>query len=229
MGRPARLLVLALPLPLAVGCIPMRKTYVLRPDGIVRVVDGKGAPIAGARVSLIRHRHPHGRNDAEWRTTADARGEVAFTREERTQTVFPLMMHGVPAYSFVACAEAPGYAGTTAQWSAPAGGGQFGTLAIELPEGERPCDAPIDLAPPPAGEARLLARVRKGADEWTLDLTLARAEPIAVGARLGGLVVTKVAWQSEPPSEVRRATVEVRGDAAGLRVGQSIVRGAVAQ
>lgn len=209
------------------GClpIPMKKTFVMKPGGVVRVTDDKGAPLVGAKVVLTRIKYPYGRHDTEWTAVTDAKGEVSFAREEKTETVYPLMMHGVPQYAFAACAEAAGYAGTPGHWSVPEDGAAFPPLELKLPEGERPCEPRKgELTAPPPGKAQLLSRVRKEADVWTLDLVLPKEEPIAAGVKLGGLEIVKVTWQSEALSTFRRATVEARGPGEKVHVGDLLGR-----
>jgi len=214
---------LVVALALLSGCIPMKMKFVMRPEGVVRVVDAKGAPIASARVILLREKYPHRREDARWTVKTDAKGEVSFTREEERQTVFPLMMHGVPGYGFVACAESPGYASKQEAWRVPEEGASP-PLVLNLAEGDRRCESKVDLSVPPKGRARVLGIERVDADVWKLDVVLPKDEPVAVGVPLGSLTVTKVEWQSEAINAFRRATVQTRGPGEKVRFGELLVR-----
>lgn len=209
------------------GCIPMKRTFVMRPGGTIQVVDAKGAPIESASVTLTRNKYPYGREDAVWHVKTDAKGEVSFTREENTQTVYPLMMHGVPGYGFVACAEAPGYAGKNGSWMLPEEGPQP-PLVLKLAEGDRPCASKADLTPPPKGKARVLGVERlyleQGPEQWKLELVLPKDEPVAIGVTFGGLKLTKIEWQSEPINEWRRATVVAHGPGEKVHFGELLAR-----
>ncbi len=221
-----RMLVLAFAV--LMGCIPMKKTFIMRPGGTIQVVDAKGAPIASASVTLTRNKYPYGREDAQWHEKTDAKGEVSFTREENTQTVFPLMMHGVPGYGFVACAEAPGYAGKSGSWMLPEEGPQP-PLVLKLAQGDRPCVPPKgELTAPPKGNARVLGVERtdpeQGAEQWKLELVLPKDEPVAIGVTLGGMKLTKIEWQSAPINEWLRATVVARGPGEKVHFGELLAR-----
>lgn len=205
------------------GCIPMRKTFVMRPEATVRVVDSDGAPITSASVVLVRNKYPYGSRDARWSAKTDAKGEVSFSREEETQTVYPLMMHGVPGYGFVVCADAPGYAGKQEHLSLPESGPPP-PVVLKLVDGDRPCEGKADLSAPPKGKARVLGIERVDAETWKLDLVLRNDDPIAAGVTLSGLKIAKVVWQGEPIDEWRRATVQVRGPGEKVRSGDLLVR-----
>lgn len=205
------------------GCIPWRKTFTMRPPTAVRVVDASGGPIAAATVVLVRNKYPYGSRDATWHAKTDLKGEVSFTREEETQTVYPLMMHGVPGYGFVVCADAPGYAGKEQHLSLPEEGAPP-PVVLKLVDGDRPCEAKADLSPPDAGKARVLGIERVDKDTWKLDIVLPKDEPVAVCVTLSGLKISKIEWQSEPINPFRRATVQARGPGEKVRFGDLLVR-----
>lgn len=195
--------------------IPWKKTYVMRPAGKVRVVDEGDKAIAGATVDLVRIRHPHSQHDARYTERADAAGEVSFTLEQKTLTVFPLMMHGVPQFEFSVCAEAPGHASRTVTWGVEPGGAAP-TLPLKLRRGSRPCEPKPHLAAPRRREAIVDAVEAIDGGQAQLDLALHAAIPLAVGQRFtrtdgASALVVKVEWQGEPQGELRRAHLVVSG------------------
>jgi hypothetical protein len=112
-------IVTALCLALA-GCpVPKKRTTLIRPQGTVRVLDAAtGDPLEEAEVVLRRVRvgpPPHIESHS-WTARTDAAGEARFELELGTETVMPLMMHGVPQWGFEACATHPGHAGAWSSW-----------------------------------------------------------------------------------------------------------------
>lgn len=211
-----------LPLVLLSGCIPMKKTFIVRPESSIRVVDGAGAPIEGASVKLVRNKYPYGRHDADWTATTNAKGEVSFSKEEKTETVYPLMMHGVPGYGFVACVESPGKASKTEHLSFDDAGKT--TVTIKLVDGDRPCEGKADMTLPPPGKARVFGIERVDATTWKVDLFLPKSEPVAVGNTFGGLKIKKIEWQGEPIDTWRRATVQAEGPGEKVHFGDVLDR-----
>jgi hypothetical protein len=106
----------------ALGCcpIPIPRTVEVRPLGRVEVVAAAGEqPVAGASVLLAREEAaPHPREGAveRWGAQADAKGVARFTKEERREWSYPLMMHGVTFYKWRICAQAPGMQAQVAEW-----------------------------------------------------------------------------------------------------------------
>jgi hypothetical protein len=201
------------------GCIPVKKTYVTWPGRTLRVSDGKGA-IEGAKVRVVRVEHPYSR-EVDTRTfESGPAGEVKLVEEKTTKTVFPLMMHGVPGYSFRACAEAPGHASASAEWwddgSKP--------VELKLPRGSRPCVF-AKAVPPEAGRMRLDAiDVRDG--EWQVDLAIGPEQELAVDAQIADgsskLTVRKILFRSPPEAPLPRVQVLARGDGSSWKYGDSI-------
>jgi hypothetical protein len=137
---------------LAVACCPFprKRTTLIRPEGTVRVLDAStGEPIEGAEVVLRRVRvgpPPHIESHS-WTATTDAAGEASFELELGTETVMPLMMHGVPQWGFEACATHPGHGGAWSSWLVvppPSDRSEVGRIAeplvLELePGGDEAC------------------------------------------------------------------------------------------
>lgn len=201
------------------GCIPVKKTYVTWPGRTVRVKDGKGA-IAAAKLAIVRVEHPYSR-EVETRTfTTDEAGEVKLVEEKTTKTVMPLMMHGVPQYSFRACAEAAGHASATKEWW------DAGASPIELTlaRGSRPCEAPKD-APPPDEKLRLEGIEEKDGS-WIVDLATTSEPKLAKESVLSHgeskLTVREVLFRSPKDSKFRRFQVRASGDGSSWKYGDLI-------
>ncbi len=198
--------------------IPWKKTYVMRPAGKVRVVDEADKAIAGATVALLRIRHPYSERDARYDEHTDAHGEVSFTLEQKTLTVFPLMMHGVPQFAFSVCAEAPGRASRTVQWGVEPDGSAR-TLSMALRKGSRPCDPKPHAVSPKRGEAIVDAVEAMDGGQVTLDLAVHTAIVLAAGQRFtradgASAEVVKVEWHGEPQGDLRRAHLVASGPRA---------------
>ncbi|MGZ3421217.1 MAG: hypothetical protein ACXWUG_17405 [Polyangiales bacterium] len=159
------------------SCIPVKKTFVTWPARTLRVSDAKG-PIEGAKVHVTRERHPHSTEDESRDFTTDDKGEVKLVEEKTSLTVFPLMMHGVPGFSFTACAEAPGHAGVRVDWwndSKP--------LELVLPRGSRPCTHKGNPEVPSGGRLRLDGIEEKDG-AWLVDLAVPRAVKLEPGSAI---------------------------------------------
>jgi hypothetical protein len=141
---------------------------------------------------------------------ADAKGEVTLVRETQKQTVYPLMMHGVPGYAFVACAEAPGHASAVAHWTDD----ESSPLDLALPAGSRPCERGA-IGPQKPGAATVQGIEAKNG-EWIVELGLARETKLAVGAKLGPLEVVEVTQRSGNDAPVHFAIVRAKGDGASV-------------
>lgn len=197
------------------GClpIPVKKTYVMWPGRTIRVVDEKGSPIAGAKVRLVRDRHPHGKNDEVRELTTDEKGEVKVERETKVLKVFPLMMHGVPGFSFRACAESKGTAGTTTKWPNPE---ESSDLVLKLLPGSKPCEEELDQTAPAAKTARIEAVEKQEDGRFIVQLALPPdGDPKGLELSKPGaepLKVTDVVWQSPGGPPLLRARVHVSGD-----------------
>lgn len=199
--------------------IPVSKTFVMWPARIVRVVDREtGQPISGANVRLVRNRHPHTTQDEVKTLKTSERGEVAVARETRSLRVFPLMMHGVPGFSFTACAEAPGHAAITLTMGQ---NDDLSPMVLELPLGSRPCAIDPDQAPPEAGKLRVEGVEKDGA-RWIVYLAMAPDRRVRKGDKVGSATIDEVLFQSEHSTLIRRARVAVTGDASSLSFGDLV-------
>ena len=99
--------VLTLLLGLACCPIPIPRQGLLRPDLEITVTDAGGAPVPGVEVILRRTIAAPGpaTEIARFVTLTDEHGVARFDRAEVTDTVMPLMMHGVPYIDFEICAQ----------------------------------------------------------------------------------------------------------------------------
>lgn len=140
----------------------------VRPAGEVAVVDLSGAPIADARVILVRLEvEPHlvAMPKNRWEFTTDATGFVRVAHETGTETSYPLLPHGVGSDAWHVCVEAPGHRSALTGWmiaAAPPGltweeylvqGPSRGELRVPLSPGpSTPCDAIVGQHEPRPGE-----------------------------------------------------------------------------
>lgn len=95
---------------LAACCpIPLSRAITVRPELSVQVVDASGAG-APARVRIARRTAgPPPDTELEvWWAETDAQGAVVVPRIDGTDTIMPLMMHGVTWYAWELCAEGVG-------------------------------------------------------------------------------------------------------------------------
>jgi hypothetical protein len=209
------------------GCIPIpvKKEFVVWPTRTIKVVDEKGTALADVKVRVVRIRYPHHHEDEVRTLTANKDGVVKTERETKTLKVFPLMMHGVPGFSFEACADAKGYAATSASWSNP---DDPSVLTLKLTPGSRPCGVEIDYKPPPTGSVRIESIRREDDGKFLLVVALPPNDDPA-GAELSKpgadpLKITKVDWQSPQGGAVRRAHVRVSGDPMQYAYGDIVAR-----
>jgi hypothetical protein len=199
------------------GCIPVKKTYVTWPGRAVRVVDAKGS-IPEAKVQVVRVEHPYSREVETRSFTADENGEVKLVEEKTVKKVMPLMMHGVPQYSFRACAEATGHASVTKEWWDDGAT----TIELKLARGSRPCTPSKD----PLDEKLRLEGIEEKDGAWIVDLATT-AEPklekeSVLSDRDSKLVVREILFRSPPESKIRRLQVRTSGDGSAWKYGDLI-------
>jgi hypothetical protein len=91
------------------GCIPWRREVLVQPALEIRVTDPEGLPLEDARVLFLAASNPHHvpHHSLELRTGPD--GSVTLEERRERETIYPLMMHGVPHYYWTWCAEKPGH------------------------------------------------------------------------------------------------------------------------
>jgi hypothetical protein len=94
---------------IAVSLAACPMTDTVRPELTVTVVDDKGRPLRGARVTLLSISYPHNTDGGSEEATTDADGRVAWHQETKIVTGCLCLPHGVPARGFKLCADAPGY------------------------------------------------------------------------------------------------------------------------
>ena len=85
-----------------------KRDYVVQPKLDFEVRDAAG-PISGAKVRLLTSTDPHHRREALVDVVTDARGLASLEEKHERVWIFPLVMHGVPFYSWQWCVEAPGH------------------------------------------------------------------------------------------------------------------------
>ncbi len=195
--------------------IPWRKSYVMRPQGTVRVVGAKGVPLVAAQVELERIRRPHSVHEARFSEKTDAAGEARFHRELATLTVFPLMMHGVPEFAFSVCVEAPGYAAKTVPWQ-PNQDGVAENLSIVLRGGHRPCRMAPLTGKPKEHEPLVSAVEELESGELKLELLAHRDQALGVGKRFVSAAgisaeIVSVENSGTPVDDVRYTFLVVTG------------------
>ncbi|RME75827.1 MAG: hypothetical protein D6785_14370, partial [Planctomycetota bacterium] len=87
-----------------VGCpIPIPKTFLVRPEGEIKVVHQiTQKPIAGAEIKVVRYivGPPPKEQVNHWTQKTDINGKVHFTKKTETEWGMPLMPHGVPQYGW---------------------------------------------------------------------------------------------------------------------------------
>jgi hypothetical protein len=97
------------------GCfIPFPRHAELQPRALFVVLDEKEKPIKNAKVLIQRFSQPHHQIHESFEQFTDDAGVAQFDEVREWETIFPLMMHGVPFYDFAYCAQAPGF---NAQWA----------------------------------------------------------------------------------------------------------------
>jgi hypothetical protein len=92
------------------GCIPWHREVVVQPALEFRVVDPQQRPVPGARILFIAGSNPHHVLHHSLRLEADEQGRAVLEQQRETETIYPLMMHGVPFYYWAWCVEKDGYA-----------------------------------------------------------------------------------------------------------------------
>ncbi len=199
--------------------IPWRQTFVMWPARTVRVLDAEtGKPIAGAAVRLVRYQHPHRREDEVKKLTTDDKGEISIVREEKSLRTFPLMMHGVPGFSFEVCASSADRAAMSV--SLPNDDATT-PIEVKLPLGSRPCGVELDQNPPPGAKLRIEG-VEKNGERFVVQLAMGGDRSLRKGDALGQLTIDEVLFQSPAGNAIRRARVAVRGDGTTLKFGELV-------
>lgn len=190
------------------------------PKQTVRVVDAEsGKPIADAAVRLVRYQHPHRRTDEEKKLKTNDAGEVTVERATKSIRTFPLMMHGVPGFSFEACAEAEGHAAVSQPMRE---NDDLSLLVIKLPLGSKPCVSEPDQTPPSAGKLRVEGVERDGA-RWVVIVAMPGDQTLRKGDSLGkDAKIDEVLFHSPPNNVIRRARVAVSGDTPMLHYGDLV-------
>ncbi|MCK6511746.1 hypothetical protein L6R29_17460 [Myxococcota bacterium] len=126
---------------LLAGCpLPVKRTAVVQPSMVLRVVDAKGQVLGKTKMSLTWASHPHRRIHKTTSYTADDKGEIRIVEELRGEWIMPLMMHGVPFHFWVYCIRREGYETHEAEVHR-AERGKLVTVQIQLKQGkpQRPC------------------------------------------------------------------------------------------
>jgi hypothetical protein len=107
VGRAGLVLVAAAAL---AGCIPWQREVLVQPALEFLVVDPQQRPLPGARILFVAGSNPHHVLHHTLRLETDQTGRAAIEAQRETETIYPLMMHGVPFYYWTWCVELDGYA-----------------------------------------------------------------------------------------------------------------------
>jgi hypothetical protein len=91
------------------GCIPWRREALVQPALQIRVTSPDGKPLPGARILFVAASNPHGVLHHALELRTDEQGVATLDEERQTETIYPLMMHGVPFYYWTWCVEKDGY------------------------------------------------------------------------------------------------------------------------
>jgi hypothetical protein len=91
---------------LLAGCVP--QAVVTQPALRLHLSNEAGEPV-DAEVTLHWWEYPHRRQRSVSAVSTDAGGTATFTETVATETMMPLMPHGIPAYNWTFCIEAAGY------------------------------------------------------------------------------------------------------------------------
>lgn len=132
------------------GCcpIPMKDDVLVLPRATFVVRDAADRPVAGARIVVHAEMQPHARaDDPTVELTTDADGRATLEERLDDMTVYPLMMHGVPGFSWTVCIEHPTHgaiAGPPIHWENPAD--IVVALRVEPEAKNRKCDVVGDRA-----------------------------------------------------------------------------------
>ncbi|HET6582426.1 MAG TPA: hypothetical protein VFG69_03240, partial [Nannocystaceae bacterium] len=94
--------------------IPVPDEILVFPAASLVVLDASDAPVAGARILVQAELQPHATpNDPSIELTTGEDGRAVLVERIDDTTSYPLMMHGVAAYSWTWCAEHPAHGATT--------------------------------------------------------------------------------------------------------------------
>lgn len=99
--------------------IPWRRDTILLPSGTILVIDAATKrPLAGVDVVVYRYRlgPPPRITTHVYRRRTSTDGAVSFDAALGRETILPLMMHGVPQWAFLVCAQKPGYRVARKRW-----------------------------------------------------------------------------------------------------------------
>jgi hypothetical protein len=97
---------------LAPGCcpIPVPDDIMVFPAASLVVRDATDAPVAGARILVHAETQPHAKaDDPTIELTSDADGRATLVERIDDTVSYPLMMHGVAAYSWSWCVDHPAH------------------------------------------------------------------------------------------------------------------------
>lgn len=94
------------------GCcpIPMNDDVLVLPAATLVVRDASDRPVAGARILVHAEMQRQVReDDPTVEITTDAEGRATLVERLDEMKVYPLMMHGVPGFSWSVCIEHPAH------------------------------------------------------------------------------------------------------------------------
>lgn len=121
-------------------CCAVPRTVVSQPDVTFTLSDPAGAPLVGCQVALHRWSDPHHMWESTVVETTDATGTVVFSEQTEREVILPLMMHGVPWYSFSWGVECPGHTSLIGTFQLVESGDSFQLLLAMTPGTSAPVD-----------------------------------------------------------------------------------------
>lgn len=107
MARAVRVLLTIFGATILSGCF--NRTFVVFPELDVQVTDRAGAGLTDASLKFYAWSYPHRRLDAEASYSGDAEGRISSPEEVDSETVAPLLPHGVSEHHWSFCVTVPGY------------------------------------------------------------------------------------------------------------------------
>jgi hypothetical protein len=120
------------------GCIPWRREALVQPALEIQVVDPDQRPVAGAAVLFLAASNPHHVLHHVLRLETDQQGRVLLEERRESETVYPLMMHGVPFYYWAWCVEKQGFVPAVREIHEPEAG-PVQTLVLQPGASEQRC------------------------------------------------------------------------------------------
>ena len=93
------------------GCIPipLPRNVIVQPELHVQVLNEKQKYISNAQVVFVTLSDPHHNVHRYMTFDTDKKGKLYIPEQKEFEWIFPLMMHGIPFYSYHLCIYKDGY------------------------------------------------------------------------------------------------------------------------